>query len=98
MHGRTNIGQSRDKKTIACDSSCLAQVDAAAHKANYRVAIGRAQLLEDNPTGIEVVVARCWGRCGSVAGCISETGQKTAWLKVWLETTPGNFNQKIHDD
>ena len=85
--GSITFGQSRDKKTIACDSSCLAKVDAAAHKADYCVAIVRAQLLEDCPTVVQVIVAGCWGWCCCVAGGVSKTGHKTAWIPARLETS-----------
>ena len=85
--GSITFGQSRDKKTIACDSSCLAKVDAAAHKADHCVAIVCAQLLEDCPTVVQVIVAGCWGWCCCAAGGVSKTGHKTAWIPARLETS-----------
>jgi len=58
--GIQKFGQSRDKKTSACDNTCLAQVDQAPHKAVNSFALVRAQLLENNTVAVEVVVACYW--------------------------------------
>jgi len=84
MRRRKKIGQGRDKKTITCDSSHVAQVDDEAYQADNCIAFVRAQLLEDSPGVVAVIVAGYWWKCCGVTGVVRPSDFKTARSPITL--------------